>query len=105
MNFSNGVKLNYSLFYNYENFVNKLYACKYFFDRSPNSEWVPVAGKENLQVGLDFSHNFKNNNYLNSYSGKYVLNHNSLKIHKNVGLKGYGDLFDSLNVSWRFVVY
>jgi hypothetical protein len=105
MTFTSGIKFNYSLFYNYENFVNKLHACKYFFERNPNAENAPVVGKENLQFALDFSHPFKDDAYMNSLGGKAVINHNSVKVYNNLSLKGYGDLFESLNVSCRYIVY
>lgn len=101
---SNGTKFGYSLFYNYENIVNKLWACKYFFDRNQKAEWVPVEGKEALQFAADATHSFKDNDYAKSVTGKVVVNHNSVKTYTNLKLKGHGDLFDSLELSTRLFV-
>jgi len=99
MNFENGWKLNYSIFYKYDNFVNKLRSCNYLFDR--DTPYVKVEGKENLTFGTEMSYKFKENDFLNSVSGKYVLTEQGLKLHKTANFKGYGDLFESLNFSWK----
>lgn len=99
MDFNNGWKLNYSLFYKYDNFCNKLRSCNYLFDRS--TPYVKVDGKETLMFGTEISHKFKNNDYLNSVSAKYVITEQGLKLHKVANFKGFGDIVDNFNFIWK----
>ena len=100
--FENGFKANYSLFYKYDNFLNKIKSCNYFFDK--NTSDTKVEGKENLTFGTEMSYKFKNNDFINSVTGKYVLNQQGLKLSKTVNIKGIENIFDNANISWKAVV-
>ena len=95
----NGLKVNYSLFYKYDNFLNKLRSCSYLFNKS--IPYTRVDGKENLTFGTQFSYKLKDNTVLNSVGMKYVLNEQGLKVNQTVNLKGFRDVFDNANVSLK----
>ena len=99
LDFENGWKVNYSLFYKYDNFVNKMRSCNYLFNR--NTPYTKVEGKENLTFGTELSYKFKDNQYLNSCTAKFVVNDQGVKISESVNLKGYGDLFESSNLNFK----
>ena len=79
--------------------MNKLNSCKYLFTKESTCE--KVEGKENLQFGTEASYKFKDNDYLNSVSAKFVLTEQGLKLNKSFNLKGCGQVFDEANLSWK----
>lgn len=99
MDFENGWKVNYALLYKYDNFLNKLRSCNYLFDRT--AQYQKVEGTENLTFGTELNYKFKNCDYLNSVTGKYVVNQQGLKVAKVAKFKGYGDLFDGFNFHFK----
>ena len=94
---ASGVKAKYSLFYKYDNFVNKLRSCNYLFDKS--AEYKNVEGKEHLTFGVEFNQKWKNSDFINSMTEKVVIDGKGLKASKVTSFKGYGDIFDELKVS------
>jgi hypothetical protein len=92
-----GVKGKYSLFYKYDNFVNKLRSCNYLFDKTVN--YQNVEGQEHLTFGAEFTQKWKNNNMLNSMTEKFVIDSKGVKVSKVTSFKGYGDIFDELKFS------
>lgn len=95
----NGLKVNSSIFYKYDNFLNKLRSCSYLFNK--NIPYTKVEGKENLTVGTELSYKLKDNSMINSVGAKYVFNQQGLKINKTMNLKGFRDIFDNANVSLK----
>ena len=95
----NGFKINYSLFYKYDNFLNKLRSCNYLFEK--NTPYTKVEGKENLTFGIDFSYKFKNIDFINSVNSKIVVNEQGVKASKTLNLCGIKGLFESVNVTWK----
>ena len=90
-----GFKVNYSLFYKYDNFVNKLKSCNYLFDKS--ADYKKVEGQEHLTFGVEVKKNFTDNKFVNSATWKAVVDQKGLKFSKTGNFKGYGDIFDSVN--------
>lgn len=98
MDFDNGLELNYSLFYKYDNFLNKLNSCNYLFR---NGNQAKVVGQEYLTFGTEASYKPKDNVFVRKLSQKFVINHEGVKTTKTIHFKGYQDYFDSFDFTWK----
>lgn len=102
-----GLKINYSLFYKYENFLNKLKSCNYLrgcVSEAPTEKGSHVEGKEHLSLGSEYIYLFNKNDYINSCTAKVMVSDSSVRLHKNYAFKRFGDYFNSLNLAVKFSV-
>jgi len=102
----NGLKLNYSFLYKYDNFFQKL-SEKWYFDansQQQNEKQKPVVGKDFLALGGEYSYFFNSNPIINSVNGKVLVTCSSIRLHKSYAFNRCGDLFNSLNVAVKFNV-
>ena len=102
-----GLKINYSLFYKYENFLNKLKSCNYLRGwtcAGPTDKDSHVEGKEHLSLGSEYIYLFNKNDYITSCTAKVMVSDSAVRLHKNYAFKRCGDYFNSLNLAVKLSV-
>jgi len=117
-----GLKINYSLFYKYDDFVNLLksenlikkqehHQQKINLDNIKDKDNIttpikatPITSKENLTLGSEFIYLFYKNDYLYSCTGKMMLSDAAIRFHKNILFKNWGDYFKYLDLAFKFNV-
>jgi hypothetical protein len=105
--FIKGLKINYSVFYKYDNFFNMLISRKLFnFGENEHNDIKneKIVGKEHLSLGSEFIYLFDKNEFITSATGKLMVTNNDVRFHKNLLFKKCGDLFNSLNLAIKFNV-
>lgn len=101
-----GLKINYSLFYKYDNFFQKIESLNLFGHSHHGHDTTkkPHEGKSHLSLGSEYIYLLKKNPYLTSITGKVLVSENAIRFHKNYSFKKWGDYFNSLNLAMKFNV-
>lgn len=92
-----GLKINYSLFYKYDDFINELRS-GFILTKGVNAE-NKLKSKEHLFLGIEFIYFMKNNPYMSSVTCKTLFCKNAIKLHKNYSFKKYCDFYDRLDLA------